>query len=415
MKEAKQIKIMVVDNSGGYMALALRLAAEFKKTYYCNPAWQHSFPNPNLVTVGTGYEEIEVVDNIFEVFHEIDLWIFPDIYYGPLQEFLREQGEIVWGSGQAESWELYRDELKKMMQARGLPVNRWWKLQGLGALRKFLQKQSDVWVKVNKWRGLVESFYVPSYDLVKPQLDDIEYCKGIDPEQIEFIAEEPINDAIEQGYDGISIDGKFPEAWLSGIEVKDKAYLGQWRKYGDLSPLLTDFNAAMAGELKKAGYRGFYSLENRIRGKKSYMMDFTARMPEPPGSAYLALIKNLGEVIWAGANGELAAAEPIAEFAAQINLESQWCCNHLCPVYYPKEIAPFVKLKKARREGDIDFIVPVPNASSDIGAVVGIGKTAEEAIKKAREYALQVKSIDLSMKPEALDDAWKDLQEMQKI
>ena len=415
MKPTKQVTAMIVDNSGGYVSLAIRLADEYKKVYYCNPAWQHSFPSPNLVTVGTGFDRIEVVDNLFNVYDEIDLWIFPDIYYGPFQEFLRSQGEIVWGSGAAEDWELYRDVLKTRMDQKHLPLNKWWKLDGITALREFLKKKDDVWVKVNKWRGLIESFHSPSYEMVKQQLDDIEYCKGIDPEQIQFIAEEPIPDALEQGYDGICIDGQFAESWLSGIEVKDKAYFGQWRKYSDLSPMLTDFNTAMSSDLKKFGYRGFYSLENRIQGKKSYMMDFTARMPEPPGSIYLSLIANLGDVIWHGANGDLIEAQPVTEYAAQINIGSHWACTHLCPVYYPKELEPFVWLKKVRREGDIDYVVPVPNASYDLGAVVGLGDTPEEAIQNATDIAAQIKTIDIIVKPEALDNAWDDLQEMQAL
>ena len=414
MKDTKKVVAMVVDNSGGYVSLAIRLAREYKKIYYCNPAWQHSYPHPNLSSVGQGIPEIEVVDNLFDVYEEIDFWIFPDVYFGPFQEFLREQGEIVWGSGYLEALELERDVLKSQLERLGLPVNKWWRIEGMSALRKFLQKQKDVWVKVNKWRGLVESFYVMDYDHANPILDDMEFRKGIDPEKIIFTVETPINDALEIGYDGFCVDGKFPEAWLSGIERKDRGYFGEWKKYNDLSPLLTVFNEKMANIYKTNKYRGFLSLESRLQGEKAFLIDFTARCPNPPGAIYLEMIKNLGAVMWAGGNGEVIPAEPVARYGAEIGFDSEWCIEHICPVYIPQAIVPFVKLKKHRRENGIDLIVPVINTENDAGSIIGLGDTPEKAIKQAKDNAAKVMIIKPQMEPDALDKAYADYQKFTK-
>jgi len=414
VKDTKQIVAMVIDTSGNYVSLAARLASEYKRMYYCIPSWVDAYPSPNKTLIGEGIDGLIVVKNPYDVYDEIDLWIFPDVYYGAFGEWLKAQGEIVWGSCAAEELEIYRDILREEMPKLGLPVAKWVKINGMTALREYLQKNKKVWVKVNEWRGLIETFYSKNYDLVKPELDDIEFCRGILAERIDFICEEPIETDREMGYDGYTVDGEYPAEWLSGLEVKDKVYLGQWRKYSDLPSALTDFNTKFAKEFNGYGYRGFFSLENRIAGKKSYMTDFTARMPCPPGSIYLAMIENLGEVMWAGANGEIVPGKPVAQYGVELMMESNWAEKHICNIYFPKEIKQFVQLKKYAIEDGITQIIPIANGSNDIGSIVGLGKSAEEAIENVKKYAEQVEGTEISVRVDCLDGAAELLTEFQE-
>lgn len=413
IKKTSDIVAIVVDTSGNYISLAERLAKEYKTVYYTNPSWVASYPNPNLTHIGLGIEAITVVENPFDVYDEVDFWVFSDTYYGAFQEFLKAQGEITWGSGAAEELELDRGLIKDEMKALGLPVGKWDMVVGMTALREYLQKNENKWVKVNKWRGLIETFFSENYDLVKPELDDIEYNKGIDAELIEFICEEPIN-GVEMGYDGFTVDGKYPDAWLSGVEWKDKAYIGQWKNYADLPPALTDFNTKFAPSFKEYRYRGFFSLENRIVGKKSYMSDFTARMPCPPGAIYLEMIKNLGALMWAGANGEIIPAENIAQFGIELLIESPWAINHTCAVYFPKEAEQFVKLKKYRIKDGVYQIVPIAYGTSDIGSIVGLGDTLEQAKKAVLHIAEVIKGTEICIRVDALDNAEEALKSVTK-
>ena len=401
MKDTKQVVAMVVDTSGNYISLAVRLAREYKTVYYCIPSWVDGFPNPNKTNIGLGIEEITVVKNPFDVYDEIDFWIFPDIYYGSFQEFLKAQGEITWGSGSAEELELYRDIVKEEMQELGLPVGKWVKVVGMTNLRVYLQQNDNVWVKVNEWRGLIETLFSENYDLVKPELDDIEYNKGIDAELIEFICEEPI-DGYEKGYDGYIVEGKYPEAWVSGTEHKDKLYVGQWTEYKNLPKTLTEFTEKFAPRFKECGYRGFLSLENRIIGKKSYMTDLTARMPCPPGGIYLEQIKNLGAIMWAGANGEMIPAVVAAQFAIEMLMESNWAISHTCAIHFPKEVAQFIKLKKYRIKDGVYEIVPLAYGTNDIGSIVGLGDTVEQAKKAVEHIAEVVKGTEVHIPVECL-------------
>jgi hypothetical protein len=406
MKQAKDIVAMVIDDSGNYVALAVQLAKEFKEVLYCNPSWVASYPNPNLTLIGCGIEEITVVENPFDDYDRVDFWIFPDTYYGAFQEMLRAQGEITWGSGAAEELELYRQIIKEEMKSLGLPVGEYEVVHGMTELRKHLQKKENRWIKPNKWRGLIETFFSENYDLVKPELDDIEYNKGIDSELIDFISEVPIPGK-EMGYDGYTVDGLFPEAWISGAEAKDKVYIGQWKKYTDLPSEITDFNTKFAPSFKEYGYKGFFSLENRIadKDKKSFMTDFTARMPCPPGAIYLAMISNLGEVMWAGANGQIVPAKPVSQFGIELLIESNWAITHTCAIYFPKEVAKFIKLKKYRIKDGVYQIVPIAYGTSDIGSIVGLGDSIDQAKKAVLHIAEVIKGTEISIRIDALDNA----------
>jgi hypothetical protein len=416
MKDTKQVIAFVYDVGGNYVSLAARLSKEFKKVYYQAGEFVDAYPLPNKIKIGEGIEGVEVVDNWSDVFDEIDLWVFPDCYRGPFQEWLKAQGEITWGSGAAEELELYRDICKEQMTALGLPVNSWKKIVGFDALKEYLQKNKNVWVKLNHWRGLIETFFHKEYKLTEPELLDIECRLGSLKNDLDFIVEQPIDNALEQGYDGFSVDGKYPELWLSGCEIKDKAYAGQIKKYSELSPLITDFNLAFAKTFKDYGYRGFMSLENRIQGKKSFMTDFTARMPCPPGSIYLNIFKNLGEIMWAGANGEMATVFPVKQFGVELLIESQWACNHFLPIYYPDKIADQVKLKKYMVNDGICTVIPQPGCgTSDVGSVCGLGDTLEAACKSACDAAALVEGAEVVIRCDCLDGAAEALEMANKL
>lgn len=72
MKETKEVIALVNDNGGSYLSLGIRLAQDYKKVYYCNPSWIDAYPMINKSQIGVGYDEITVIDNIWDVYNEID-------------------------------------------------------------------------------------------------------------------------------------------------------------------------------------------------------------------------------------------------------------------------------------------------------------------------------------------------------
>jgi hypothetical protein len=406
MKQTNDVVCCVMDNGGSYVSVAQRLAKEYKLVYYCNYSWIDPYPKINKVQIGVGLDGIVVIENPWDVYSQIDLWVFPDCYQGPLQEWLRSQGEKVWGSGAAEELEFERDLLKEHIKSLGLPVNPWVKVQGLTNLRLYLQKNEDVFVKISKWRGTIETFHSKNYTLIKPELDEMEHCLGPLAEEILFIVEQPIKDSVEVGWDGWVVDGQYPESMISGCEIKDKAYAGKFSKYSDLSPLITDFNSKMVETFQKYEYRGFFSTEIRVTPDRTpYMIDATCRVPCPPGEIYQEMYANYGEIIWGGANGEMIAPVATKQYAVELLMESEWAMGSFQAVYFPEEYSNNVKLKKSTRIGDTFYVIPQLYQSNDIGAVVGLGRSLPEAIKQCLDVAASIEGNGIHIMTSALDDA----------
>lgn len=416
MKLTKDVVCCVVDSGGSYVSLAQRLSKEYKTVYYTCPSWVDAYPRMNKPYIGQGLEGIEVIDSPWPVYDEIDLWVFPDTYYGDLQEFLISQGEIVWGSRNGEELELNRDALKEHMKSLGLPVNKYVTIVGFENLKVYLQENDGVYVKINKWRGTVESFYSKNWTMIKPEIDELEHhLEGLG-DYIEFIVEQPIEAITESGYDGFTIEGQYPESSLYGIEVKDRAYVGEVIKYIEISPLITDFNSKMSDTFKKYGYRGFFSTEIRIdKNKVPYMIDFTARTPCPPGEIYLELYKNLGEIIWAGANGSIVPSQFTGKFGVELLMESEWACHHFQPVYFPQKYASQIKLKKNMIMNGTNYCIPQSYESNDIGGVIGIGDTLEEAVNNCLSAADSIEGNGINIAKHTLEDAQGELEKLKSL
>ena len=135
------------------------------------------------------------------------------------------------------------------------------------------------------------------------------------------------------------------------------------------------------------------------------MTDFTGRMPCPPGAIYLEMIDNLGEVMWAGANGEIIPAKPVAQFGIELLIESEWAKCHTCAVHFPPEVAEFIKLKKYRIKDGVYQIVPIAYGTSDIGSIVGLGDSLEQAKKAVLHIAEVIKGTEICIRTDALDNA----------
>jgi len=415
MKQTNQVTALVIDN-GLFVELALRLARDFKKVYYTVP-WVSAFPKMNNGMIGTGFDAIEVVTDVFgEHFDEIDLFIFPDVYHGPLQEHLVSLGKTVWGGRMGEELELSRQGMKELLEELELPVGPYEIVKGTAELRKFLKGHKDQFVKLNKWRGTFETFHSPDYRSVEPKLDEIEYLLGAFKSITEFIVEEALNNKIEFGTDAWTVDGAYPSKLFSGIEVKDKGFIGLFTDYRKLPSPLTEFNEAMKPTLKQYGYRGFFSSEVRVgKDHQPYMIDFCARAPSPPNEVYQEIYTNLADVIWQGANGTVLDPKSNHKFGAEILIHSSWADKNWQPVDFPEELRDRVKLRNATIIDGRYYVIPQSVGLPEIGAVIGLGDTMQEAIDEAKAMAKEVTGYYIEVPEDSLDEAEVQIKKMDKL
>lgn len=412
----KYNKSVCVVDQGLFVELAVTLTKHFDRVFYHYLGQQYSaFPRSNPAYVGKGMG-IDVVSSMWDIKNEVDCWIFPDVFAGDLQEELVSQGKLVFGSRMAEKLETHRAEAKRHFTKLGIPVGSYEVVKGIADLRKYLKENKNQFVKCSVYRGDFETFASPNYKYAEPKIDDLEHVLGFKKYTAEFIVEANIPAVVEVGYDGFCIDGQWPQRSLVGIEIKDKCYIGKMMEFDKLPPQISSFNKKIAPALEKYKCRNFFSSELRItEDKKSYILDPCVRAGNPPLFSELEFYENLGEIIWHGAHG--IAVDPVSrnQWAVQAQISSDWIGVNRLAIQFPEEIRSQVKLLNATKIQGQYYIIPQDHKITSLGAVVGVGKTLQEAVNKCKKAAEQVKGYFVECSVGSLDEAESEWQKLSNI
>lgn len=429
----KDLTALVWDNFL-FAHTAIKLSETFGRVLYGGPNI-NAFPKSNLDLPGDGIDGITRIKDFDDHVDKADLIVFPDVMFGATAVRLREQGKRVWGPGRGENLELDRWKSKKLFKQWGMPVAESHLIEGMPALRRFLQeRQGHWWIKTSRYRGDFETFDIEDYDDGKVVLDKRESELGAKAEVYPFIVEKHIEAILEIGYDGYTIDGQFQkpnDMAMFGCEKKDLGYVGVAKKYGDLPEMAKWVNEKLAPYLKQNQYRGFFSSEIRcteedqfeagdpkpfedfdmifnhgttVPGTKmfAFCTDPCCRMASPPGEAYIEWLDNWPEIIWQGANGIFVPPSPVAKYAVEIMLHSQWADQNWQPVRFPKTLRRWVKLRNHCRIQGLDYAVPQSVGLPEIGAVIGLDDDLVEAARLALERSQEVKGYFIEPKVDAI-------------
>lgn len=398
--------ILCVDG-GLFSSWAERLSREYERVLYFRP-WTKSFSHPNDYYIGTGYN-FERVEHFWEHVDEADTIAFFDIHFPDWATHLRQMGKPVWSAFYGEEMELDRVMAKEIMEQVGLPVNEYNVVTGMDELRAYLMENDDQYIKIPKLRGLTETFHSETYDLVKVKLDDVEHKVGGAAPIQQFICEKNVEAITECGYDGWCIHGQFPKTSVVGCEIKDAGSASVVKPYNLLPKEVREVNNKIAPVLQEYGYQGFWSTEIRVTKKTFFATDFTCRAASPCGENLQELFSNMGEVIEAGAHGEIVEPKPIAKYAVQAVIESVFAEEHWLPINIPEEIRPYVKLYNSCVIEGQEYIVPTAVDMPQCGSVVCTGDSLDAAIKKVEQYADQIKAYQLEVNVKALQKARVEL------
>lgn len=416
MKTDLSGKTVCLISSPLFCSLAERLARDFGKTYLFIPT-SGSFVTMDQGMVGFGIPGVEKIDSVWSHFEEIDLFVFPDLGHAPLQIQLEKMGKRVWGNRNGEELETYREVCKKEMMRLGLPVQPWQVLTGIASLREHIKTHKDQHVKIDKWRGLTETFFAPDYETVEPKLDDLEQKLGGFKDIVEFIVEDDLPDCVEIGLDCYTIDGQFPTSTLVGIEAKDTGYVSEFVKWEEIPPEIRLWAEKFSPMFETYGCRGFISNEIRIgKDKVPYMIDACMRAGSPPSELYQEFYTNISDILWHGADGVMVEPEAIAKFGVQVVLKSSWSAeSHWQPVEIdPKwernlKLVDYVVIEGKR------FVVPLEVHMPEIGSVIGWGDTLEEAIAMVKSAGESVKGFGVKFSVGSMDDIQEQIAELAKI
>ena len=405
MKNISDVTACVVDY-GTFISLADKFSETYEKVYYYSPI-DDEYRNVKDCVIGDGLEReghrIERLDEFItpEIIKEVDLFVFPDIGWGGTQKYLRDVcKKAVWGSMGFDEYELYRTRFLALLKKVGLPIIPWVPIVGLTNLAKHLKTVKNKWVKINRYRENMETWQHVDWEHTQRELEYLAVEFGGVKEQIVFIVQDNVDTDGECGYDGHNIDGGYPAESFIGYEKKNELYLGAKTAYKDLPEEVRHVNEAIAPELKKYGYRNFIATEIRKKGKESFFIDPTPRMPGQTGEQLLETCSNLSEVIWHGANGDLIKPKFDYDFAVEATLHYTDNSDIWKTIKVPEKIERWVKLY---HYCIVDEVYQFPPGKNDeLGVVLGVGKTMETAIEHLKKNMEAFKDEPVMIKLELM-------------
>lgn len=389
---------------GMFLPFAERLARDYARVLYFTP-WLSAFPRTMDAAPGEGVPGIERVDNFFSALEVADVVVFPDCYDADLQVYLREQGVRVWGSANAEWLELQRTESHDALKKRGVAVAKSKEIVGLSALRRWADKNEDKWIKRSTFRGDFETFHHETSFITQSWIDVLQKTYGPQSEQITFIVEDSV-EGIEVGWDCHSVDGKYPKLGMLGLEVKDKALVGVLKEFATLPEPLRDVYNKTSPLLTEGQFRNYMTLEVRLsEGGKAALLDPCMRFGSPASEAWMEMVGNVSQIVWEGAGGNLIEVDPVAKYAALAVIDSQWAIHNWTAVDFPKSIAQWIKMKNRTVIDGRTYFIPGHHEMQEIGVLVAVGNTLEEAIGLCEERAKEVSGYKVKVMVDSLRES----------
>jgi len=409
-------KTACVVDSGYFISLARKLSQTFKKVYYCTPT-DKEFLSANDYATGWGFPEIEKIEGYEfmrpEILKKIDVFIFPDIGYAPIQSYLRSIGKPVWGSGDATDYEIYRSLFLKTLGDLGLARAPYKIIKGLPALIEHLKTVKNKYIKVDVFRREMETWHHIDHEHSKAQLKHLSVLFGGIEDEITFVVQDEIPTELETGGDLWVIDDKYPSKYFMGYEKKNELYIASLKSASDMPDAVKEVNKRLIPLFKKYGYRNFFATEIRVNGKP-YFIDPTFRLPGMSGEQILETCSNLAYVIWYGAHG--VYIDPIYEYQYAVTASAYYCGEGSeegwSVVKVPKESERWIKFSHCCL---IDGLYHFPSEDAeDLGVVIGAGNTLLEAFAMLKKNIDSLKDEPVYFKLKGFFDLLKSIREAEK-
>jgi len=410
MMEDLSTKSVCVCDNGLFQELARTLTNSFGKVYYTSP-WVTDYPVSYHTELGEGFSEYERIADIWGIIDDVDLFVFPDIYQGSLQEYLASRGKRVFGSRNGDELELYRKESKAYFKTLDLPQGDYEVVKGMTALRRYIKSRDKekLWIKISLTRGDTETFCAEGYDMVKNRLDDLQARFGPTAEYREFIVDDHLPDTFDLAIDTYCIDGKFPSRSLLGNEQKDEGYIGVVKDWKKMPPKLVDVYEKLSPTLGEYGYRNFFAVECRTGKDNLYVSDPCMRVGSPIFELELNMITNLPEIIWEGSAGNLVDPEYKGKYGFEVILQSQWVNEHPLLVQFPENYRDQIKFRYATQFPDGLWIMPQRQGPA-FGSIVSYGESIDDCVAEVTEISEQIKGIQVESFTGSADKLKKNLE-----
>jgi hypothetical protein len=399
-----QSTLCVFDKSGLFVSLARRLGESGAKVYYQTTPDRRDQVNEAVIGDGMSKSEhgpIEVVEEFESVIDRIDTFVFPDVRFAAKQKFLRKLGYNVWGAADGMALELDRLFFLKKLAELGLDVPDYDVVTGITKLRDYLMSHKDIYIKTSKWRGSWETIHWRSADEDAHLLDLWAVRFGGLREWVTFICFPEIETELEIGADTYSIDGEWPDYMLHGIESKDSAYFSAVTARDKMPEPLLPIMEAFSPFLKECQYRQQWSMEVRVKEPYHYFIDATARAGLPSTASQILAMKNLPEVIYHGARGQMVQPEYDCLFTAEAMVRVKGHHGTWHTEKFDPELRPHLMLADYCEVNGQPWWPSDEDAIDEAGWLASKGQTPKECLEEMNRLA--------DLLPSGCDAAVEDL------
>ena len=392
------MKIVCLDN-GLYIPQCEALSDGGKnEVIFCTP-WGKPFPTIEDKMKGYGYGNLNKQLGFWDHVEDADMIVNFDVSNNDAIRHLRKvyPDKSIIGAGKGEKLEHDRVFLKQWLEHLGLPVGPYKVIKGMTALINYLKKNPKKYVKNNIFRDDTESFFFESWENDKQILEERAMTYGMLKEEEVFIVEDPIEVACQSGIDMFFTNGEYvPFSW--GFEISKNLCVNKVVTDLDEVPdcLRNNFEP-LAPLMKRMDYRGPISTEDRVVSKdKSYLIDFTARIPAPMGQMYPVFINNYAEAMYKIGKNEPIEIECDHDYIGSFALSSEHALSHNVKLIIDADHMDDVRPQMVAQNEEGLWAV---KGNSVVYCLVAGGKSPEEVLKKLKEAAGYVNAYSLDKEP----------------
>ena len=400
LQKAKKRSFLIWDI--GYGAEhAKRLGEDGNEVYYHNE-WMEGLPKFTRYSIGLGLTGVKklpdlknVSDNFFSHIDDVDCIAFIFLGRGDLADWLRQQGYIVYGAGRGERLETDRIYAKEIQKKVGLPTQDYKIFNSIDDVLKYIKKSdSKKVVKINIFRGDLETLKVVDYESAELVLNGFKVSLGPFSDHFQFVVEDFIEDVVaEAGFDLFFNGHDFLKPYLWGYLV-GRYYVGRY--VNTLPKSLEMIADKMTPVLQDLDYRGAISME-AIFDKKGtpYVIDWTCRMPYPLSYIYTNSMRNYSDVIYGCANGEDIEIDIAGEYVGYVQLLTSPTTpiKSWVKVGFPKNIGKNIKLKQPSKVGGEFYTLP--GEEMEVAVPVTVANSAKNVLSKLEDLSGQIKTVTI--------------------
>ena len=391
----------LVNDAGIFTDIAASLSDGGKNdVVLCSP-WQTVYPSWKDFSSGIGFQGIRKQDKngnpllFWEHIEWADCICNFDVGNNDQIGFLRKMypNKSIWGSGRGERIENDRIFLKKLIDTLGLDQVPHKVIKGITALKAYIHTNPDKFVKINVFRGDMESFRAVDEDYNRADFLKLELTLGPAAEETLFIVEDMIDAKVEIGYDGFFAGTDYADKCFCGVEYAKNLYIARAMDYEELPDPIFDTMEALAPVLEKVDYRGAISTEERIVSQKEhYLIDVCSRLPSPLSALYPVFIKNWPEFVYKTGLKQECSVKIDTKYVGAFALTSQRGKEEYLPIEVKESDRDKIKFQSAMmRDGRYHGV----KGNDIIATLVAGGDSKEEVIDKLKEYSTLVSAPGL--------------------